>query len=204
MGVGLHPTWALGSKSRNHLHTRTLCHVFSVSPFSNLCPLLGLKVFRMSNFALFRYFFSLFHFFSSCLEGEVRVWWGVGGRGWMATSSVDPPACDSNSSKRLVFFLCWSTIASSMSVGFWLLLIWAKGRGLEVVPRDSIGFSRLNTSKSSSSESTIWNTLTTSSSRVESKDITSSSTTARWLGSSTWWVPSGGGPVRNPSTTTSI
>lgn len=142
-------------------------------------------------------FFSLFLFFSRDSVGEVRVGRGVGARGWTTTSGVDPIACDSSSSSRLVF-LRWSTMASSMSVVSWLLLIWAEGRGLGVVIEDSTRSGRSKTSKSSSKYITS-NTLTASSSCVESEKITFSSIVG-WLGSSTWWVPSGGGPMMNPGT----
>ena len=60
-------------------------------------------------------FFSLFLFFSRGLAREVWEGIGVRGQGWTATSSVDPPACDSSNLSRLVF-LHGSTIAFGTSV----------------------------------------------------------------------------------------
>ena len=74
-------------------------------------------------------FFSLFLLFSKGSIGEVREVRGVTSRGWIATSGVDPPACDSSSSSRLVF-LCCGTIASGTSTVSWLLLTWAEGSSL--------------------------------------------------------------------------
>ena len=47
----------------------------------------------------------------------------LGGRGWIATSGVDPLACDSRCLRRLVSFLRWSTIVLGMSAVSWSALI---------------------------------------------------------------------------------
>ena len=122
-------------------------------------------------------FFSLFLFFFGGLARKVLLGIGMGARGGMDASGVDPPACDSNNSSRLVF-LCWSTMASSTLVVSWLLLICVEGRGRREMVGESTVSGQSNTSKSSSSESTTSNILTNSSC-VESEEITSS-LMARW------------------------
>lgn len=120
----------------------------------------------------------------------------------MATSGVYPPAYDSNSSSKLVYFLRWSTKTSRISIISCSVPIWLEGRGLEVVLGDSIGSGQSKTSKSSL-KSTTSMILTVSSSRAEPGEVALSSTMC-WTGSTAWWLPSWGRLVRNPCTATLI
>ena len=127
-------------------------------------------------------FLSLFLFFFRGSAGE--VWEGIGVRdwGWTTTLSVDPLACDSSSSSRLVF-LRWSTIASGTTIISWMLLTRVEDKDLGVMLKDSARSCQLNTSKSSS-KSTTSSTQIVSFSCSASEEITSFST-VRWSGSST-------------------
>ena len=69
----------------------------------------------------------------------MRVGRGFGRRGWIASLSVDPPACDSKSSSKLVFLHC-STMAFGTSVISWSALTWVEGRGLGEVIEDLARF----------------------------------------------------------------
>lgn len=94
------------------------------APLAILAPFWGwrsLEEISPSSDASF-HFFSLFLFFFSYSKGKEWIGRSVGGRGWTATSRVDPSSCDSKSSKRLVFCFLWSTIALGTSEGSWLLL----------------------------------------------------------------------------------
>ena len=107
----------------------------------------------------------------------------------MDTSRTNPPACDSKSSNRLIFGFIWSTMELGMSEDSWMLLTWAGWRCLKVAPGDSIKRGWLKTPKSSSISSLESTTFIT---------LVASSSGARWVGSSTGWMPTGGGPVRKP------
>ena len=119
---------------------------------------------------------------------------------------MDPPTCDSKSSKRLVFCLRWGTMVESTAEGtlgkFWLMLTWVEGNWEKGVKRDlaSKGWSKtLNSLSVSSLESTTSTTLGASSFGAVFEEV-ASSLGARWIGRSTGWVPAKGGPVRKPGT----
>ena len=118
-------------------------------------------------------FFSLFVFFFGYSKGEIWLRRGVGGRVWTITSGVDPLACDSKNSVRLVFFLHWSTMAFGTLDSSWLLLTWVEGRCVKVVPGDSVGSGWSKTLKSSS-ESRTSITLIIPSLGAECEEVASS------------------------------
>ena len=143
-------------------------------------------------------------------EGEVWAGLWVEGRGWTATLGTDPSVCDSRSSRRLVFCLCWSTMVEGMAEGtlgrFWLTLTWAVGNWEKGAKGDLAGEGWSKTLKSSSVsslESTTSTTLVAFSFGTGFEEVVSSSGT-RWIGSSTVWVPTGGVLVRKPGTATLI
>ena len=196
----LNPTATLGCLLRDCAFSRD----FLLRPFGDFCPFLRLKLYDWHYFALLRHLLTLFILFpllfcwirkgSMDKEGSWRLGLNshLGGRS---------PACDFRSSRRLVFCLHWSTMALGILDGSWLLLTYVKGKWEKVASRDSVGKDWSKTPKSSlksSLESTTSITLVASSSRT-GFEVTSS-LEARWVGSSTEWVLTGGGPLRKLGT----